>query len=251
MTIASDCLKSAEHDLIERSCYVLAVSTIDLDEHARIWNFDDKSALKQDWDHFEPVEAVYSEAIDHDPADLTYLEALERAQALGFNKILDPQTGDHSLSEVIRYERENELKELGDVRKIYGITQSGWLLKKGSWHVEFFYDPLLAVEEAGIDLQAVDRALQARRAAKTSAKRAQASKNNGKKGGRPPEQAKKYMICYFTNSTSYPVAKIVSTKRGAISHAKKFIRHNYQPDCQWMIKEYQVDAWVEIERGTL
>ncbi len=251
MTIADDCKKLGDYDPIQRNCRVLAISTIDLKNAARIWNFSDGSALKQTWDDFEIIEAVYDEAIEHNPGGLTYLEALERAKALGFNKLLDPETGDYSISQAIRYEQENQLKELGDIREIYHINHAGWLLKDGSADLEFVYDPLLAVEEAGIDLKAVESALQARRAAKTSEKRAQASKNNGKKGGRPAEPAKEYMICYFTNTTSHPVEKITCTKRAAILHAKKVIKHNYEPDCQYMLKEYSEDSWTEIERGSL
>lgn len=189
MSVAEGILETGNNDAIERLCFVCATSTndimLDAVEGARIWNFEDQSAIMQTSTGFEAVSADFVDAIEHNPGGLTLLEALQRAESLGYNKVLNAETGDYSLAEAIRYAAENELKGLTDGSD-YSLSHTGWLLKEGKSNgAEFEYDILLAVQEAGFDLKSIDKALQARRASVKSEAKSNSARLNGLKGGRP------------------------------------------------------------------
>ena len=77
-------------------------------------------------------------------------------------------------------------------------------------------------------------------AAKSEAK-AQAVRENGKKGGRPPEPKRTYMICLATDSTQHPPIYYNGTLKGAHREAK-VRRTDYEPDCRYVIKVEREDA---------
>ena len=188
MNVAEAILETGNNDAIERLCFVCAISTndimLDAIEGARIWNFDDRSAIMQTSTDFEAVSADFVDAIEHNPSGLTLLEALQRAESLGYNKVLNAETGDYSLADAIRYAAEDELKGLTDGND-YTLSRTGLLKSGKNTGVEFEYDILLAVQEAGFDLKAIDKALQARRASVKSEAKSNSARLNGLKGGRP------------------------------------------------------------------